>query len=138
MTLIPARNSARISSALFFAAIFTIVPYLHANDSARIKGELGGLRSLSEQKRPEATIQITKEIDALPPGKEKVGFADQAANLVTEGDQGQAALQAVADTLSKALAETPIPAKGDQPPMPYMDLNGRLGALLFRERAQAT
>ena len=122
MTLIPARNSARISSALFFAAIFTIVPYLHANDSARIKGELGGLRSLSEQKRPEATIQITKEIDALPPGKEKVGFADQAANLVTEGDQGQAALQAVADTLSKALAETPIPAKGDQPPMPYMDL----------------
>jgi len=116
------RISARISSALFLAAIFATVPYLHASANARIKGELGNLRSLSDQKRPEATIQIAREIDALPPGKEKVGFADEASNLVTEGDQGHDALQTVADTLSKALAETPIPAKGNQPPMPYMDL----------------
>jgi thiol-disulfide isomerase/thioredoxin len=116
------RISARISCALFFAAILTAVPFLHASASARIKGELGNLRSLSDQKRPEATIQIAKEIDALPPGKEKVGFADEASNLVTEGDQGHDALQTVANTLSKALAETPMPAKGDQPPMPYMDL----------------
>jgi len=113
---------ARISSALFLAAILTAVPYLHASANARIKGELGGLPALSEQQRPKATIDVAKEIDALPPGKDKVGFADQAANLVTAGDQGHDALQAVADTLSKALKETPVPAKGDQPPMPYMDL----------------
>lgn len=122
MTRILFHNSIQISSALFLAATFTTVPLLHASDAARVKGEIGNLRSLSEQKRPEATIQIAKEIDALPPGKEKVGFADQVSNLVTEGDQGHDALQAVADTLSKALAETPMPAKGKLPPMPYMDL----------------
>ncbi len=122
MTLIPARNSARISSALFFAAIFSIVPYLHANDSARIKGEVGGLYTVSLQDRPAAIIKITAEINALPPSKDKVKFADQISNLVTAGDQGPAALQAAADTLSKALAESPVPAKGDMPPMPYMDL----------------
>ena len=114
--------SARNSSALFIAAILTAVPYLHASASARISGELGGLRALSDQERPKATIEVAKEIDALPPSKDKVKFADEAANLVTEGDQGHDALQAVADTLSLALKETPVPAKGDQPPMPYMDL----------------
>ena len=114
--------SARISSTLFFAAILTAVPYLHASANARIKGELGGLRALPDQQRPKATIDVAKEIDALPPGKDKVGFADQAAQMVTQGDQGRDTLQTVADTLSKALKETPVPAKGDQPPMPYMDL----------------
>ncbi len=119
---ISTRISTRISSAVFLAATVTSIPYLHASANARIKGELGGLPALSDQQRPKATIDIAKEIDALPPGKDKVGFADQAANLVTAGDQGHDALQAVADALSKALAETPIPAKGDQPPAPYMDL----------------
>ena len=122
MFSISTRFSARISSALFLAAVITVVPYVHASANARIKGELGGLRDLSEQQRPKATIDVAKEIDALPPGKDKVAFADQAANLVTEGDQGHDTLQAVADTLSKALKETPAPAKGDQPPQPYMDL----------------
>ena len=122
MTRMLLRNSIQISSALFLAATFTTVPLLHASDAARIKGEISDLRSLSVEKRPEATIQVAKEIDALPPGKEKVGFADQVSNLVTEGDQGQDTLQAVADSLSKALGETPMPAKGDQPPAPYMDL----------------
>jgi peroxiredoxin len=122
MFSISTRISASISSALFLAAILTAVPYLHASANARIKGELGGLRALSDQQRPKATIDIAKEIDALPPGKDKVGFADQAAQIVTQGDQGHDTLQTVADTLSKALKETPVPAKGDQPPMPYMDL----------------
>jgi thiol-disulfide isomerase/thioredoxin len=125
MTRISARVSAlssRISSALFLAVILTAAPFLRASASARISGELGGLRALSDQERPKATIDVAKEIDALPPGKDKVKFADEAANLVTEGDQGHDALQAVADTLSRALKETPVPAKGDQPPMPYTDL----------------
>jgi thiol-disulfide isomerase/thioredoxin len=125
MTRISARVSAlspRIASALFLAAILAAVPYVHASANARIKGELGGLRALPDQQRPKATIDVAKEIDALPPGKDKVGFADHAAQIVTQGDQGHDALQTVADTLSKALKETPVPAKGDQPPMPYMDL----------------
>jgi peroxiredoxin len=116
------RNSARISSAFFVAIILTTVPLLHASAQAKIKGELGNMRTMTDEQRSKAIVDIAKEIQALPPGKDKVGFADQAASLVTEGDQGHEALQAVADTLSKALAETPIPAKGDQPPMPYMDL----------------
>jgi thiol-disulfide isomerase/thioredoxin len=48
-----------------------------------------------------------------------VGYADALSHLVTEGDPGHDALQAVADTLSAALTESPLPAKGDKIPMPY-------------------
>ncbi len=41
---------------------------------------------------------------------------------MTEGDQGDDARQAVADSLSQALKETPVPEKKDQVAMPYMDL----------------
>ena len=112
----------RVSSALFVAAILAAVPYLHAQASpSKIAGELDKLRSLSDQQRPIATVKVATEISALPPGIEKVKLADGASHLVTEGDQGQDALQAVADALSKALAETPVPSKNDEPPMPYFD-----------------
>ena len=113
----------RVSSAIFVAAILAAVPYLHAQASpSKIAGELDKLRSLSDQQRPIATVKVATEISALPPGIEKVKLADGASHLVTEGDQGQDALQAVADALSKALAETPVPSKNDEPPMPYFDL----------------
>ncbi len=113
----------RVSSALFLATFFVAVPHLSGQASlSKISGELSKLRSLSDQQRPIATVKVATEISSLPPGIEKIKLADETANLVTEGDQGHDALQAVADTLSKALAETPIPAKGDQPPQPYMDL----------------
>jgi thiol-disulfide isomerase/thioredoxin len=113
----------RISSALFLAAILSTVPHLQAQASpSKIADELNKLRSLSTEKRPAATVKVATEISALPPGIEKVRFADSVSHLVTEGDQGQDALQAVADTLSKALAETPVPTKNGQPPMPYFDL----------------
>ena len=63
-----------------------------------------------------------------------MAYADALSNLVTKGDQGQDALQAVADTLTKALAETPIPATGDQPPMPYHDL----ARLIYYEHVTTT
>ncbi len=122
-TRILTRISTQISSALFLAAIFVAIPHLHAEASpSKIAGEIDKLRSLSDKERPAATIKVATEISALPAGTEKLKLADSASTLVTEGDQGQDALQAVADALSKALAETPMPAKGDQPPMPYMDL----------------
>ncbi len=119
---ISARNSFRFSSTFLVAAILISVPYLHASETARIKGELGGLPTLPEHERAAATINICKEIAALPAGKDKVGFADQAAHVAPTGDQDHDALQAVADTLSNTLKESPVPAKGDMPPMPYMDL----------------
>ena len=48
-----------------------------------------------------------------------MGYADALSHLVTEGDPGHDALQAVADTLSAALTESPLPTKGDKIPMPY-------------------
>lgn len=113
----------RVSSALFLSALLVASAHLSGQASpSKITDELSKLRSLSDQERTIATVKVAAEINALPPGTEKVRLADGAAHLVTEGDQGQDALQAVADALSKALTETPVPAKGDQPPMPYFDL----------------
>ncbi len=53
---------------------------------------------------------------------DKVELADKVSQRVTEGDQGQSALQAVADALSKALAATPFHTRGSEVPQPYMDL----------------
>jgi thiol-disulfide isomerase/thioredoxin len=93
-----------------------------ASESAIIN-QIRGLRSVSAVDRPAATIKIAKEIRTLPAGASKVKLANALSNLVTEGDPGMEALQAVADSLSQALAESPIPAaKGDQAPMPYMEL----------------
>jgi thiol-disulfide isomerase/thioredoxin len=83
---------------------------------------MGKLRSLSAQERPVATVKLAAEISALPAGPKKVELANSLANLVTEGDQGAATVQAVADVLSKALAESPVPAKKDSPPAPYMEM----------------
>jgi peroxiredoxin len=112
----------RICAAALLLLPASIVPLRAQVKESTIQKEMGKLRSLSLTDRPPATIKVAQEIATLPAGKNKVQDADELSHLVTEGDQGADALQAVADTLSKALAETPIPAKGNEPPMPYMDL----------------
>jgi peroxiredoxin len=73
--------------------------------------------------RPAATIKIANDIRTLPAGMPKLKLADALTHLVTEGDPGHEALQAVADTLAQALSEAPQPlAKDGRPAMPYMDL----------------
>jgi peroxiredoxin len=105
------------------AAVLLAAPLLHAQSSeSAINKQLGTLRSLSADQRPAATAKLAADVRALPAGQPKVKLADSLAHLVTEGDQGADALQAVGDALSQALAESPVPAKNDQPPMPYMDL----------------
>jgi thiol-disulfide isomerase/thioredoxin len=114
----PIRPTFLAVAVLLFGA-----PLLFAQVSeSAINKQLEKLRSLSTEQRPVATIKVAADIATLPAGPKKVGLADALTHLVTEGDQGAKALQAVADTLSKALAETPVPAKKDQPPMPYQDL----------------
>ncbi len=108
---------------LVCSAALLALPALPAQvKESTIHKDMGKLRSLSLTDRPPATVKLAQEIATLPAGKNKVQDADELSHLVTEGDQGADALQAVADTLSKALAETPIPGKGNEPPMPYLDL----------------
>lgn len=113
-----------IRSVLLAAAtVLLAVPLLSAQASeSAITTQLQKLRSLSAEQRPPATIKVAVDIRSLPAGLHKVVLADSLAHLVTEGDQGAEALQAVADTLSQALTQSPVPAKGDQLPMPYLDL----------------
>ena len=113
-----------IHRTLFAAAIILLaVPLLHAQASeSAINKQIGNLRSLSAQQRPIATLRIAADIRALPASPKKVGLADSLAHLVTEGDQGSDALQSVADALSQALAQSPVPVKKDKTPAPYLDL----------------
>jgi len=108
---------------LLAAVAVLSVPMLHGQASENsITSQLKNLRSLSTDKRPAATLKIAMDIRTLPAGLPKLRLADSLSHLATEGDPGQETLQAVADTLSQALAQSPVSAKGDQPPMPYMDL----------------
>ncbi|MGH9562349.1 MAG: redoxin domain-containing protein [Terracidiphilus sp.] len=107
----------------FAAALLMAAPIARGQLTAqKIEGRIDKLRSLPDNQRPAETIQLAQAVEALPAGQPKLRAADELSNLVTEGDQGSEALQAVADALAKSLAETPVPAKGDQPPMPYLHL----------------
>jgi peroxiredoxin len=107
---------------LLAAALLAAAPLLHAQSETAITNGLKGLRAQPEDKRPAATLKLAEQIRTLPPGQVKVRLAYSLASLSTEGDAGHDTLQAVADTLSKALAESPVPAKGDRPPSPYLEL----------------
>ena len=113
----------QLHRVLAAAALVCAAAVLHGQASeASITRGLKGLRGLGPDKRPAATLQLAEEIAALQPGVSKVRLANGLANLSTEGEAGQQTLQAVADTLSKALVETPVPGKGDQIPAPYLEL----------------
>ena len=80
------------------------------------------MRSLSDTERGPRTGELARQIAALPPGKEKDSLAIGLSHLATEGDPGHDNLQAVTTTLAQALAETPIPVKGDIAAHPYTEL----------------
>jgi thiol-disulfide isomerase/thioredoxin len=109
--------------AALFALILLIAPLLHAQASeSSISGEIQKLRSYSADQRPAATTKVALEIRTLPTGSKKVDLATSLAGLATEGDQGKQTLQAVADTLARALAESPVTPKNDEIPSPYREL----------------
>ena len=108
---------------LLAAALLAAAPLLLAEvTESSIGKQLEKLRSLAPDKRPAATLQLALDIRALPAGMARLKLADALCHLSTEGDAGADTLQAVADTLAKSLADSPMPAKGDKPPMPYLDL----------------
>jgi len=105
------------------ALLVIAVPLLNAQAKpGQVENALRNLRSVPVDQKPAAIIKLATDIRTLPAGKEKVSYADALTHLSTEGDMGKDALQAVADTLSASLTETPIPAKSDKVPMPYYDL----------------
>jgi peroxiredoxin len=115
-------NPAR-SFLLAAATVLLAAPLLLAQASeSSINNQLGKLRSLAPDQRSVATAKLALDIRALPAGQSKVKLAEHLAGFSTEGDAGHATLQAVADTLAKALAESPVPPKGDQPPSAYREL----------------
>jgi peroxiredoxin len=113
----------RYSHAMLAAILLASASVIHAEvTESSITDGIKTLRSVDPAKRPAVTIQIATDIRTLAAGPSKVKLATALAGLVTEGDQGQEALQAVADTLAKSLAESPVPAQGDDPPYPYVEL----------------
>jgi len=112
-----------IHRALVSAVLLLAAPVLLAQgNESEITKQLRSLRSLSATERPAVTLKLARQIATLPAGPSKVRLAYNLANLATEGDQGRVTLQGVADALAKSLAESPVPAKGDRPPEPYIEL----------------
>jgi peroxiredoxin len=111
------------TTKLLLSLALFCTPGLHAQATeASIVDQLKHLRGVPADQRPAATMKIAMDIRTLPAGTQKVRLADGLSHLATEGDPGHATLQAVADTLAKSLAETPVPSKDNKPSMPYMDL----------------
>jgi len=97
--------------------------------------KIRGLRQLPDQTRGRVTKQLALEIRQLPASENKVKLALGLASLSTEGDPGgRETLQAVTTTLADALREHPLPAKGGQPAMPYLEL----ASLVHVEHLQAS
>ncbi len=86
-------------------------------------GMPGAPGHISEADRPAAIIQVAKDISTLPAGLPKVKLANSLAILATQGEVGIDALQAAADTLARAVQESPQqPEKGGLPAEPYIVL----------------
>jgi peroxiredoxin len=80
-------------------------------------------KPIPDAERPATIIKIAKDIQTLPAGVSKVRLADALAHASFQGEAGNEALQATADTLAQAVTETPMPlAKDGNPARPYMDL----------------
>jgi peroxiredoxin len=126
---------SRFHCALLVASILVAAPLLHAKGPEdAIAKQMSTLRAVPPAQKPAAIIKLATDIRALPAGMPKLKLADNLAHLSTEGDNGAEALQAVANTLSQALSETPVPAKNDYPPMFYFDL----ARLVHYEHVNAT
>ncbi len=100
-----------------------ITPFAQSASSEKdITKQIDTLRSVPDAQRGARTGEIALEIRELPAGLPKLKLAVRLSHLATEGDPGLDNLQAVVTTLTTALAEDPIPAKGDKPASPYVDL----------------
>jgi peroxiredoxin len=92
-----------------------------------ISQQLSSLRKTADHERPAVTGKLALAIRNLPAtSPAKVMFASSLANLATEGDCGRENLQAVADTLARAITEARPAADKEGPNRAYAAL-ARLG-----------
>lgn len=111
-----------------------VAVFAQANPKKITKG-IETLREQPDDKRPAVTLQLAMDIRTLPSGMDKLKLADSLSHLATEGDPGQETIQAVADTLTQALKETPQkPGKRGEPAEPY----GEVAKLVRYEGATTT
>ncbi|MEQ1822680.1 MAG: TlpA disulfide reductase family protein [Fimbriimonadaceae bacterium] len=88
-----------------------------------ISASIGKMRSMPDAERAKATLEAALQIRKLNAGKSKVNLASGLCNLATEGDFGHDTLQEVANTLTMALAETPLTnPQVRMPAGPYLQL----------------
>jgi peroxiredoxin len=99
-----------------------------------ISDQISHLRRLPDDVRARTTKQLAIDIRRLPVTPNKLHLANSLANLSTEGDFGQDALQEVATTLADALREQPLPMDGNQPNSVYVEL----ATLVRYEHVQAS
>jgi hypothetical protein len=94
---------------LLAASFVWAVPLVHAQvKESKIVDQLKSLRAVAPDQKGAAILRIAADIYTQPPGLQKVKLADNLVHLVTEGDPGPEPLQAAADTLAKALTESPV------------------------------
>jgi peroxiredoxin len=106
-----------------FAPAQTKAPAYTSAEQA-IVDQIKTLRATPDNERGAKTTSIATQINALPADSpNKLRLAGGLANLSTEGDFGHATLQAVADTLTQALVQTPpSPGKDGGPAAVYTEL----------------
>jgi peroxiredoxin len=91
-------------------------------DEQSTLNQIKTLRDIPESQRGRRITELALRVRALPAGKIKVNLATGLAGLSTEGDFGHDPLQAVAETLSQSLAQTPLPETKESPAYPYVEL----------------
>jgi peroxiredoxin len=79
-------------------------------------------KPITDAERPDKIAALAAEINLFPAGSKKVNFALDLAQLSTQGDPHKENIQAVTDTLSTALTESPVSGKKGKPAPPYMEL----------------
>ena len=75
-----------------------------------------------DAQRPAVVLQAAKDINSLPAGPGKVKLSDSLFRAAVAGESGADAMQAVADTLTQTLTQSPQPEKDGVPATLYMDL----------------
>jgi peroxiredoxin len=127
----------RLITAALLLSLATIAHAQKAPSAYDIQDELTALKGgppvpgtalakpLTDAERGTKLAAIAAEIKALPPSSKKVALALDLAQQSTKGDPHRENIQAVTDTLSAALTETPASGKKGKPAPPYMEL-GRL------------